>query len=89
MTCDRCFQPLETGDHGEGICPYEPRRSVTMIGDQVIGGARMFENLGHEPVYIDSRSVLKREMQARGLREFVRHVGTKEGDKSKETTRWI
>lgn len=47
------------------------------------------ENLGHEPVTVYSRSELKREMDARGLREFVRHVpDSPGGDSSKHTTRW-
>lgn len=88
-TCDRCFQPEAEGAHGVGVCPYEPRKAgQAFISDELIGGARMFENLGPEPVYCDSRSSLKRELQARGLREFVRHTGVPGSDKSKETTRW-
>jgi hypothetical protein len=47
------------------------------------------ENLGHEPVTIYSRSQLKREMDARGLRPFVRHVGEPGSDKSSRTSRWV
>lgn len=90
MICDRCFQPESEGDHGEGVCPYEPRKaSAMMIGDEVLGGARMFENLGHDPVYISSRSQLRSELSARGLREHVRHQGVPGSDRSPQTTRWI
>jgi hypothetical protein len=47
------------------------------------------EHLGHEPVLIRSRSQLKREMDARGLQPFVRHVGDPGSDKSRKTTRWF
>lgn len=87
MTCDRCFKPESEGEHGVGICPYERRQSVAMIGDEIPGGARMFENLSHEPIYIESRSQLRAEMRARGLREHVRHVGVPGSDKSPQTTR--
>jgi hypothetical protein len=90
MTCDRCFKPLAEGEHGEGVCPYEPRKRVaSIVDDTIAGGPRMFENLGAEPVYIETKSQLRAEMRARGLREFVRHVGDKGSDKSKNTSRWI
>lgn len=90
MICDRCFKPEDEGEHGVGLCPFEPRRAApTMIGDELLGGPRMFENLGHEPVYIQNRSSLKREMAARGVRHRVEHVGVPGTDKSPRTTRWI
>jgi len=62
----------------------------TMIPDSIPGG-RVIENLGHDPVTVYSRSELRRELRARGLEEFVRHVGTPgEGsDKSRHSQRWI
>jgi hypothetical protein len=56
--------------------------------DQFIGGLTL-ENLGHHPVTVHSRSELKREMDKRGLRPFVRHQPAQGSDKSKHTTRWI
>ena len=89
MTCDRCFKALSAGDHGEGVCPYEARSSGrAFITDELIGGARVFENLGHDKVYVESKSQLRRELQARGLREFVRHTGVPGSDKSPQTQRW-
>ncbi len=90
MTCDRCFQPLSDGDHGEGICPYEPRSAGrAFISDELPGGPRMLENLGHEKVYIRSKSHLQAELKARGLMQKVRHVGVPGSDRSPQTTRWI
>lgn len=53
----------------------------TMIPDSIPGG-RTYHNLGHDPVTVYSQSELKREMQARGLEPFVRHVG------GPHTSRW-
>ena len=82
---------------GPSLCPdgHECERVIfpgssgpTMIPDTIPGG-RIVENLGHHPVKIESRSHLKRELQARGLQEMVRHVGEQGSDKSKHTVRHI
>lgn len=74
MNCDRCFKPLAEGDHGQFLCPYEPRpKSVHIIGDELDGGARFFEHLDHEPIWIESKSHLKREMDKRNLQFGGRH----------------
>ena len=44
-----------------------PQSSPSIIGDTIPGGARYFHNLGDEPVWIESRADLKREMEKRGL----------------------
>lgn len=59
-----------------------------VIGDEFVGG-KWIENLGHEPVFIESRSHLKREMAARNLEHRVRHVGVPGSDHSPATSRWI
>ena len=90
MTCDRCFKRLSEGDHGEGVCPYEPRSSTrNFITDELAGGARYFENLGPQPVWVESKSQLRDEMRARGLMSRVEHRGVQGSDKSKETSRWV
>lgn len=90
MICDRCFQPDDQGEHGVGLCPYEPRKAAAgVIDDQIPGGPRMFENLSKNPIYIETRSQLKRECEKNGVKPLVRHVGTKDGDRSPHTTRWI
>lgn len=63
-------------------------RANGVIPDEWPGG-KTFENLGHQPVTLYSRTELKRELDARGLREYVRHVPGRSGDKSPHTTRWI
>lgn len=89
MTCDRCFQPETEGQHGEGVCPYEPRRGTAIIDDQIAGGARYFENLGHDRVWVESKSQLRDECRARGLQPRVEHRGVPGTDKSPQTSRWV
>ena len=51
-------------------------------------GGKTFENLGHDPVTLYSRSELKRELKARGLQEMVRHVPVPGSDRSPHTSNW-
>ena len=62
---------------------------MVVIDDTVTGGERFFENLGHDRVWIDSKSQLKRELEARGLQPMVRHTGLPGSDKSPQTQRWV
>lgn len=62
-------------------------RTTTVVSDEFAGG-KTFENLGDTPVTVYSKSELRREMQARGLEEFVRHVPVPGSDKSPHTTNW-
>jgi hypothetical protein len=39
----------------------------SVIDDQLEGGPRRFETLGHDAPYIESKSQLRREAEARGL----------------------
>jgi hypothetical protein len=59
-----------------------------VVGDDIPGG-RWVENLDTKPVYVESKSQLKREMEVRGLTESVRHVGVPGSDKSPHTTRHV
>lgn len=79
--CPQCGGPTER---------YYPigGRTNGVIPDEFVGG-QWIENMGHEPVYITSRSQFKRELEARGLMQAVRHVPAKGSDKSPHTTRWI
>jgi hypothetical protein len=89
-TCDTCGKQLSVSEWP--FCPHGfPERpgGVAVIDDSIPGGPRMFENLGEKDVYISSKSQLRAELHARGLRECVRHVGVQGSDKSKETQRWI
>ena len=76
--CDACGKPTER--------VY--RVSAAVIGDDPFIGGKTFEHMGHEPVTVHSRSEYRRELQKRGLQEFVRHAPMPGTDKSDKTTRW-
>ena len=68
VTCDRCYQPLSVGEHGHLLCPYEPRRAAHhVVSDELPNGPYLCETLGHEGVWVTSKSHLRREAEARGL----------------------
>ena len=78
--------PLCQVTYGIGSSPWcrdGHTRGSSSIEDVTWPGGIVFENLGHEPVRCDSPADLKREMDARGLQPFVRHLP---GDR--HTTSW-
>ena len=86
---------VEPSDH-ECACPHcgvntvrEWTCSAAIHGDDKFIGGVTFENMGHAPVTVHSRSEYKAALAARGLREFVRHQPPPGHDKSDKTTRWI
>ena len=83
--CEKCVAKVKRlhWDHEQtGPCecggPLQPYhitlgRNRGVIDDQIEGGPRVFENMGHEGVYIESKSQWRREMEKRGLVNVVRH----------------
>lgn len=70
MTCDGCGAEYRVGEWP--WCPHG-RPNVAVHDDQLEGGPRLFETLGHDEVWIESKSQLRREAAARGLENVVRH----------------
>lgn len=93
MICDRCFQPLEQGEHGQYKCPYEPRPSGgAVIDDSIPGGLVIRHGLCNEdgtPRRYDSKSEIALEAKRRGMVNYVRHQPPKGTDKSRHTSRWV
>ena len=85
MTCEICQAEIDVGDW-----PYCPHGSPSfkVIPDTIPGGLWL-ENLGPTPVRVHSHSERRDLMRAHGLRESVRHVGTRDGDRSPHTSRWV
>jgi hypothetical protein len=74
VTCERCYQPLEVGEHGQYLCPLEPRNvRVSIIDDQLEGGPRRFDTMGDDEPFIESKSQWKREVEKRELIHVDRH----------------
>ena len=67
-------------------------KSSGAISDGIPGGLWIKHglcNLDGTPRRYDSKTEMKREAAKRGLVQHVVHKGTKDGDKSKHTSRWV
>lgn len=49
---------------------------ANIIDDQLPGGPQWIEHLGHDPVWVETKSQLKKELDARGLQPMVRSEKT-------------
>jgi hypothetical protein len=70
MTCDKCGSAVSVGEwpwcpHGFGL--------PNVIDDQLEGGPRLFETMGPQDVWIESKSQWRREVAARELVHVDRH----------------
>jgi hypothetical protein len=52
--------------------PLSAARNLGVIDDQLPNGPHWCETLGHEPVWVESKSQLRREAEARGFVNVVR-----------------
>ncbi len=64
-TCDKCGSHYCVGE--DYRCPHGPVGRGGVIDDTVPGGARYFHNLGDSPLWISTKTELKKEMAKRGL----------------------
>lgn len=72
MTCDRCYQPLDIGAHGLGLCPLEPRRRVAPFvrPDSIPGGLEIAHGLCNAdgtPKRYDSWTEIRAAAKAKNL----------------------
>lgn len=71
MICDRCYQPLDQGEHGLYRCPLEPRRiAPTIWADDIPGGVEIANGLCHEdgtPKRYYSRSEIRLACAVKGV----------------------
>ena len=42
--CERCYKPLDVGEHGHMLCPLEARRRSTAVWQDTIEGGLMVQN---------------------------------------------
>jgi hypothetical protein len=71
MTCERCYRPLNQGDHGLYKCPLQARRVTAAVWQDTIEGgleiAHGLCNADGTPRRFDSRSAIKRAAAEKGL----------------------
>ncbi len=72
MTCTTCGHVLAISEWP--FCPHGvPLSVIGIIDDQLEGGPRRFETMGHDAPFISSKSQWRREVAARGLVCVNRH----------------
>jgi hypothetical protein len=76
VTCEACGKLLAIGEWpfcgGKNNHGF-PLAGINIIDDELPNGPYLCETLGHEDVYVTSKSHLRREAEARGLENVVRH----------------
>ena len=69
--CTTCGNTVTVGQWP--WCPHGFAQGVSVIDDTIEGGPRYFDTMGHEPVWIESKSQWRREVAARNLVPFDTH----------------
>lgn len=85
MTCELCGGELVIGSWP--FCKDGHAPAVANVIDDTID--EWNEMVAHEPVHYTSRTERRKDLDRRGLVEFVRHVGKPGSDKSDRTSRWV
>lgn len=89
MTCPDCGKEIVIGSWPFCRDGHEPAAKLfNVIGDEIVGGF-VQENFGDQPETFYSKSEMRRRAKELGLVNFVRHVGERGSDKSKNTSRWV
>lgn len=83
MICEKCGVTIHVGDFP--FCPHGPARP-NVIDDNLTGGPRFMHNLGDTPVWVETKTQLKHELQSRGLVQEERKAYNRD-DKSPWATR--
>lgn len=90
-----CWEPMTTPDPLCTVC-LQPTARVWLSKAPLVVGDEIDVTIKHglcapdgTPVRYRSRQAMNREAAKRGLFNRVEHIGTKGGDKSKVTRRWI
>ena len=94
MTCERCYRPLDVGEHGLGVCPLERRRSNAIWTDDIPGGVLIANgicNADGTPKRYYSRSAIKEACDAKGMipyHEVYQEGGNAQIKAGHEYTAW-
>lgn len=87
MTCPKCCVELKVGDWP--FCPHPNAVTYNAIGDECDVWIRHgLCNEDGTPKHYTSKEQIRKDAQAAGLTNMVRHVGENGTDKAKHTTRW-
>ena len=71
MRCERCYRPMDEGEHGHMKCPLEPRRNSPVVWADAIPGGILIEhgicNPDGTPKRYDSRSEIRTACAVKGM----------------------
>jgi hypothetical protein len=73
VICDRCYQPLDQGEHGLYRCPLQPRRGVVVWADDIPGGIEIANGICNEdgtPKRYYSKSEIRRACEVKGVMPY-------------------
>lgn len=91
--CGKVFEQVVCWDDKLVICSCGQtadrvyrKNSPSVQDDTLTGGARWMHNLGHDPVWVETKTQLRNEMSARGLVPAERNVYRRD-DKTAWATR--
>lgn len=76
--CQRCYQPKQTGPHGLGLCPLEPRNEgISLIADRrkfaLEQMGQMLVRPGEPPIRLRSTKHYRQILKSRGLTDDISH----------------
>lgn len=75
MICERCLSPAELGNHGQGICPLEPREAGFQTFKDQLYNFTDYHSTG-KPIVIHSKKQWKSHLKKNGLTDnFTRTKG--------------
>jgi hypothetical protein len=66
VCCEKCGEAMDVGEWP--FCPHGKPEGFNVIDDTLPGGARWVQNLGHQPVWVETKTQMQRELDSRGLR---------------------
>jgi hypothetical protein len=91
VTCERCYGPLDEGEHGLYRCPLRPRRAAAVRPDSIPGGLTIEHGLCDEqgnPVTYYSQTDITRACEAKGMRRWSDYYSEDRTRDAREQIAW-
>jgi len=70
VICERCYKPVDVGEHGHMLCPLERRRSTAIWSDDIPGGVEIANAICNEdgtPKRYYSKSAIRLACAVKGV----------------------
>jgi len=89
--CDRCYRPIDQGDHGLYLCPLQPRRAAAVRPDNIPGGVLIEHGICNDdgtPRRYDSYSAIDRACAEKGYRRWSEYYSEDRTKPAREQMEW-